>query len=707
MRDPNSAGLSQDPTRRRYLQAIVSATLVGAAGCSGEEGSNGASNGTGAQGTPGVTGPQSGSPKRMTVAANNVPEQSNINKWQTGDNSAGDKWLMEIMGARDPQLNMFLSGHTWDSPWIDDVDEISIPTITKKIRTEPPYDIYRTFDERLTFWDGTPIDAKAELLDRYMYYAMGGSLFNKTATFNNEVVSDWELHYWRDKGEAKGQAKNPTNELILQNEALGETTPENATPFHPGFTEPYVEKFRDASSKSKVDEISKQVAGDVIPFSRYADEGWGSGPYAIGSSDDITSTSAIATLRDDHPNEHIEIPELEIKFASPSRTQVLQNRGEIDIRSGLVRKNGGSVNRSTLPDQIQEIDRWYANNGYQAIFNFKNKHLKRLWFRRAVVAATDWHQVSGNGWGDAADPIKSQTFLLNTVNNETFSKEFLDKVHEYPLEADQKLATKWMQRGGYTKKGGKWTGPDGDSPMLTLIFMSDSNSQTNAAQTIQSNLSNFGIPAEVQGMSANTYSTTLENDISNFDIAMLWGDFRVFWNAYFTNGQWWGNPLVAGDPNDTPKWEVDATDNGNQTADTHDSYGRPLEVDVPQSIGSIEAPDGPVVNPDLPNGKTIDVADLIYKLRKPEMTREEMVKTAQLCAQYYNYYLPNFLFNQIYTGLHGNVQDFNFPPRDHEVNTVSKGSGTADYNFQAGLPRLNSSGEYSPPNNPERGNSSN
>ncbi|MFC4551143.1 MULTISPECIES: ABC transporter substrate-binding protein [Halorussus] len=703
MRKHSGTSLPEDSTRRRYLQAIVSATLVGAAGCSGQKNkkSQGNASGTNSQNSGSGPGPQSDSAtsKRLTVAANNVPEQSNVNKWQTGDNSSGDKWLMEIMGARDPQLNLFLSGHSWDSPWIDGFDEISIPTITKNIRVEPPYDIYRTFDERMTFWDGTPIDAQAELLDRYMYYAMGGSIFNKTSTFNNEVVSDWELHSWRDKGKVKGQAADPTNKLILQNDALNETTPENATPFHPGFTKPYVQKFKDASSKNKVNEIMKQVEGDVISFMKYADKGWGSGPYRIESSDDVTSTRAIAKLRDDHPNKHIKVPELEIMFASPSRTQVLQNRGRIDLRSGLVRDKGGSVNRATLPDHIQEIDRWYANNGYQTIFNFKNKHLKRLWVRRAIVAATDWKQVSSNGWGGAADPIKWQTFLLNTINEETFSSEFLDKVYQYPLEPDQKLATKWMKKAGYTKKNGAWTGPDGSTAKLKLIFISDSNAQTNAAQTLKSNLNGFGIPVQVQGMGWDAYSSTLESDIQNFDMAMLWGDFRTFWNAYWTNGQWWANPLVSGDPNDSPKWEVDAKNKNDQKADTHDTYGRPLKVDVPKSVDSIEAPDGPVVAPDLKNGKTINVAKLIYSLRKPDMSKEEMVEKAKLCAQYYNYYLPNFLFNQIYTGLHGNVRDFDFAPNDHPANSASKGSGTADYNLQAGLPQPNPDQKYSPPSN--------
>ncbi|MFB6153647.1 MAG: hypothetical protein ABEJ27_05285 [Halodesulfurarchaeum sp.] len=479
MRKPDNP--LDNPTRRQYVEAILAASVVGAAGCSEANTTTSqqdtteeeltirtpeqdtetatATDTTEGEETTTTEETPTGPPmsERLTVTHTNIPAQSDVNKWQTGDNSAGDRWMYELMGAKDIAGNLYLSGHSWDSPWIEEFDEITIPTVIEDYRLEPPFDYYLSFDDRFTYWDGsTSLDAQAELYDRYMYYAMGGNVFNETATFNNQTLSQYELHSWRDKGNVGGQAPDPTNELILRNDAALEIHPENSAPFHPAYTEPYVQQFRDASTTDAANTIMQQVEGDVVDFFRLAEEGWGSGPYQFESPDDISSSNAVLSLRDDHPNEHIQIPELEILWAEGSRQQVIENQGDIDMNNGVVTDSSGPINRQTLPDYIQEVDRWFSTVGQQMIFNFNNKHLKRLWVRRAIAAAVDWEQTAINGASpDTVETISSQTGLLSTMNRSTFSEEFLNSLSNYPMGADTDLATEYMQRAGIPSRAAR------------------------------------------------------------------------------------------------------------------------------------------------------------------------------------------------------------------------------------------------------------
>ncbi|MFB6153648.1 MAG: hypothetical protein ABEJ27_05290 [Halodesulfurarchaeum sp.] len=91
------------------------------------------------------------------------------------------------------------------------------------------------------------------------------------------------------------------------------------------------------------------------------------------------------------------------------------------------------------------------------------------------------------------------------------------------------------------------------------------------------------------------------------------------------------------------------------------------------------------------------MADLIYKLRSPDVTEEEMLQAARKCARYHNYYLPNFVYDQSYNGLRGNVRDFNFGPQGHGAHLVGKGTNTMDYQGLAGIVQLKYDEEFPSP----------
>jgi hypothetical protein len=676
MRKDNSKHNSQQGLlRRRYIQALAGTSLIGLAGCAGN--TKGGKKGSG--------GPVSDT---ISVAVNNIPEQSNVNPWAATPKTKGITWMTELTGPENMvKSKQLLSGHSYDAPWIDGTDTISVPTMIKDVKINPPYEFIESFDDRLTYWDGTPIDAKAQLLHDKIEYYYDGKAFDETETLNRKVVDQWTYKEWNGKDESKKQKANPTNKYILQDKAI----PSNQPPFHPDFTKPYVDRLEDASSKKAVDKIIKELGSDNIDFFRLADKGWGSGLYRIESSDEISAKSALAKKRDDHPNEHATIPKLEIQFATADRMSVLINRGKVDIGGGVVTEKGGAQNRAALPDYIQEIQRYRQSGGDQVLFNWNNPHLARLWVRRAIIAAADWKAIGGNGWGpERSIPIENHTGLLDRAAEETFSKRFLDQLHIYPIDSDMALAKKWLKKAEYSKQGDDWVGPDGKTLSLSLKFVSAINDYVGATQTLKVNLESLGINVEYQGLSWSAHTKALKPHNVNYDMMMFWAGNPNIWDSYWTDGHWYAQQLLGGDPNDEPPWHVDPEDK-------RDTKGRPIQVKIPKQVGSIDAPNKAGRNPNLSNGQRINVAELVRKFRKPDISDEEFTKAAEMCARYYNFYLPDFKFHQYPWGLWGNVRDFTFPPEDHTANLISKGFSGDDYQVLGGITQLKYDTDFEPP----------
>lgn len=676
MQKDNSKHSSQQGLlRRRYIQALAGASLAGLAGCSGNTEENGGES----------DGPVSDT---ISVAVNNLPEQSNVNPWGATVKAKGMTWMTELTGPEHVvESKQLLSGHSYETPWIDGTDEISIPTMIKDVSVNPPYEFVETFDDRLTYWDGTPIDAEAQLLHDKIQYYVDGKAFDKTETFNREAVDQWTYKQWNNKGEVKGQKANPTNENILRSEAI----PSNEPPFHPDFTKPYVERLEDASSKKAVDQILKELGSDNVSFFRLADEGWGSGLYRIESSDDISVKRALAKKRDDHPNEHATIPNLKITFATADRMQIITNQGQVDIDGGVVTEQGGAQSRASLPDYVQEIQQYRQSGGDQVLFNWNNPHLARLWVRRAIVAAADWKAIGGNGWGPGRSiPIENHTGLLDSASENTFSKEFLDKLYAYPMDSDIALAKKWLKKAGYSKQGSNWISPDGKTLSLSLKYVGGINDYVGATQTLKANLENLDINIKYEGLNWAATTKALKPHNVNYDLMMFWAGNPYIWDSYWTDGHWSTQQLLGGDPNDEPPWHVDPDDK-------RDTEGRPIETEIPKQIGSIDAPNKAGRNPDLSNGLSINVAKLVREFRNPGITDERFTKTARMCARYYNFYITDFKFHQYPWGLWGNVRDFSFPPKDHDANLVSKGFSGDDYQVLGGITQLKYDTDFEPP----------
>ncbi|WEL18583.1 ABC-type transport system, periplasmic component [Halorhabdus sp. SVX81] len=695
MRRPNNP--LDELSRRQYVQAIVAASVAGVAGC----GDDGSGNNTGEENGNGGTDEGGEEPVSQTfnVVDNNVLEQANMSTWQTGDASTGKNWMTELSSARTQEIDIIIDGHTYSMPHVDGLEEVEIPAMITDYTAEPPYDMYNTYNQDLYYWDEeTPIDAEARVEHDYVYYGYDGLIFNADEAFKSEAVEQFRHHFWYNDGTRRLEPRNSnaptgeselpddgTNAYVMQSDTVEGVAQTEAMPMHPSFTTPYAEKYADTANQEAMTEVTNELEGDSISVGRYADEGWGGGPYKIESSDDVSGTEVLMKLREDHPNDHINIPELRIQFATEDRAQIVRSRGQVDLENGVLPESTGSINRQSVPDHIQEISRWLQVGGDNLIFNFNNKHLGRLWVRRAAVAAIDWNQVGANGWGpEVSETNPHHTGLLETVSEGNFDDEFLDSLYTYPIEADQELAAEWMRKAGYEKQSGSWVGPDGDSPDWDLTFNSGESSWIGGVQTVMANLEDFGLGVTLDGQAWDTYTDRLSPPDYDYDIALQWANFQTITGAYDYNGAWWSNPLLSGSPDTAPYFDI-------QDENEVDGLGRPVqEVPLPSEVGSIEAPDGSFKVPDsIPGGAdTYDMKTVTENLREPGIDIEEVRNRAKVAARYFNYYLPNFVFHSYYNGVYGDVRGFNFPPHDHEMWGHTKEYGSRNYSVIAGMPQL-------------------
>jgi ABC-type transport system substrate-binding protein len=294
-----------------------------------------------------------------------------------------------------------------------------------------------------------PLDAEARETHFHVDYFQAGNKFTEDTAFIREAASQWEYHWWNPGG-GDGLPDNPQARHVLESQAAPNT---GDMPIHPDFTQPYLERYRDAGSTDQVSSVTDELVGDRISLQRLMENGWGSGPYELRSADDIGSAELTLRLRDEaaasagdtetaHPNAaNTNVPQLTIKWGDGERRQTLAGNGALDLNGNTVAPNG-LYSRESLPDHVQELTRWLRSTGGDKWrLNWNNPHLRNLWVRRALVAAVDWNAVGANGWGpERSVPIENHTYMLDAQWQSLFSGEFLDSLHAWPMESDTEAA---------------------------------------------------------------------------------------------------------------------------------------------------------------------------------------------------------------------------------------------------------------------------
>ncbi|WP_235853495.1 ABC transporter substrate-binding protein [Halosimplex salinum] len=719
MRKPDSIR-DKELSRRQYAQILAGMGAAGLAGCgedsgstpdgSGDDtptptpsgGSDGDGDGDGDGGGDGGTETDVETDRQavtdtINYAIANSPDVFNWNPWTPQDNTAGDLWMSDIHGLRNVHTtNTSYSGTTVQAPHKPDHDEIEIMTWIADYEVSPPYDWRDHHDERAKYWNGDPFDAVAREKHNHVDWFQGGNKFAEGATFNQNAESQWTLHQWMDKGEVPDQEPDPTGRAVLESEA---GPVDGNPPIHPDFTEPYLERYRDASSSDQASSVTDDLTSDRISLDRMAMEGGtdemlaGSGPYRLESMDDVGSEKVVLTLNPDHPNAgHTNVEKLALYWAEGDRRDTLTTEGVLDLDDGAITP-GANINRDALPDHIQEFTRWLrATGGDMWKLNWNNPHLERLWVRRALVEAIDWNAVSANGWGEGGSQVlEHDTFMLDAQSESTFSDEFLDNLHTYSRSSNKERATRYMEKAGYSKQGGQWVDPQGNAASIDIVATSDITAHVQAAQTIRANLTSWGFGVNLSTQGWSTWSNNIDpNGGLNYDSTIFWhGDPYIF-QYYHDRGAWWDEALVAGSPTAASPFDADPEDEV-------DTQGKPITQMVPDEAGAFEAPDEAGAAPDLENATEVNLVETVNAIRQPGNSEEDLQELYRTCAKYYNFYVPHFPFHQYLMGAYGDVRDFDWPDPGARAFDYERSFGIEDVLVLGGIAQASTDEDFEPP----------
>ncbi|MFC7203147.1 ABC transporter substrate-binding protein [Haloferax namakaokahaiae] len=404
----------------------------------------------------------------------------------------------------------------------------------------------------------------------------------------------------------------------------------------------YLTRYEEASSDSEREAVTSDLLDMSITTQQLIDEGLGNALYRVTG---FNSSETICELFEDHPYaERTDIPKVRILPETTSDVESLAVNDKLDMNPDVIMSDS---QKSTYPDNIENVYRlnWFRTQKFT--FNFKNEHIARLPIRRAIVNAVDFESMVAamRQAGTVGAPAENQTALRSTIHEEYLGSDFVDQLIDYPVGKDLDAATAYMEQAGYSKENGTWVDPNGESFTFTVLTQNN-NTQVQATKVFNDQLNAFGIQTKISTVSSTDYYQRLQT--YEADIFWIWHVAKALWHptAYFSNN-FYG--IEVGDPS-----------SGGETGPT----GKPFTTTIPNEVGATEIQG---------SGKEIQPAELMTTLPNSTSAEEVQEKTRDL-VQWFNYALPDFVFVEEDSGYWGDTSDFSMPTGDeHELNTNRPG----------------------------------
>jgi len=318
------------------------------------------------------------------------------------------------------------------------------------------------FDGRLSYWNGESLDARAfQLREPVQWLAAGGAL--ESESFDLEIVDDRTL-----------RRSGLTPNRFAARDAVHPGLP----PLPPSFHEPWVDRLENAGTRETVEQGLADYYRGRVDLTTFVEEGYGSGAYRVGSPEDVrqevidiptgaaNAPAVYATPRNEYPGE-VSVERLRVLTGfgagdggtsvdglsmvpggggsadggDPYRGANVVYAGGTSFGAGLIGGANAPLVRSNVPERIRQRGTFRVPTGGLAlVFNWGNDHLRRLWVRRALVAAAPFDRVVDNVAGPASVPPAGDTGLPSRVADRVFEDSFRGSLYDYPAESDTETA---------------------------------------------------------------------------------------------------------------------------------------------------------------------------------------------------------------------------------------------------------------------------
>lgn len=343
-----------------------------------------------------------------------------------------------------------------------------------------------TISDEYAWHNGDDLTAEdvAKSLQLEIWFGFSVSEYASAATATGENTVELDL-------------REQFNEQVLEHELFGGTWV-NKPPHVYG---EWISRFQDASGEEEMKSIQEELAQWELS------EPFGNGPFAVES---MNEQRMELVPHDGHPAADA------INFDSYTLEYITTNQNTWQaIRSG----NVDGVPSTFAPQEVAEsfpdhvIQTLHASyTGFGLHFNHDHPDFGTRAVRRAIAHVVDRGQVAGNSGANTKTPVEVVNGLPPSTQDEWFGdSSVFDAYNRNPGRAAQLL-----EEAGYRRQGNLWQGSDGPIE-ATLITRADFSDWVTAAQTVASQLSNFGMDVQLQTMEGPTFDETFEK--GNFQLA--------------------------------------------------------------------------------------------------------------------------------------------------------------------------------------------
>lgn len=295
-----------------------------------------------------------------------------------------------------------------------------------------------------------------------------------------------------------------------------------------------------------------------------------SGPWTLES----TSTQQILLKRrDDHPDSgNINFSKYVCRFLSGNQAtqqalinQQLDSAFNLYVPTRIVKQMPDAVKQVQLPSAF----------GFGLVPNHDHKHAGDRAVRQAIQYVINRQQAVTNVSKDSKKAAPIPTGIAPGSLKRSLGDARSD-FETYGVDSSQtEKATKVLKEAGYSKSGGKWKGPDGDTVKLPVMVPSGWSDWNTAAQTVVDQLASFGFDSVID---ARKFGTLLSTTWPN-------GDFVL------TAGGWLAGAPTGSYPYFSLRHQLVYNERGytyNYPAANKDRGGSNADITVPSRTGSGE-----------------------------------------------------------------------------------------------------------------------
>ncbi|WP_224338068.1 ABC transporter substrate-binding protein [Haloprofundus halobius] len=251
----------------------------------------------------------------------------------------------------------------------------------------------------------------------------------------------------------------------------------------------YVELYDNAENEDEEAAAYEELSSMTL------EEPVGTGPFSF---EDADSRRALATKFEDHPDaDQVEVENVEYLFMpeNQNRWTSLQE-GEMDGDATLFMPQN-QVDQ--LPDHVQ-ISLLPRHWGMGLIFQHDDDHMGKREVRQAIAHAVDRDAVAqySSANTDSKLGVSYPCGLTGDFSGKV-EDEWLDGVtdqfNQYAYDTDR--AAELLEEAGYSEDGDGWVDENGNSLEVPIKVPSGFSDWVSAAETIVSNLNDFGVASEM------------------------------------------------------------------------------------------------------------------------------------------------------------------------------------------------------------------